>query len=260
MRFHQPPYSAFGSPVMSLASSVFPSPITPPFMPQWQSTPNGYMSMPHMMTEHDMSPLLNGVTGLGLSHMTSPVPGDVQRLPPDTQIHQSRGTTYFTRKGDGQYTVDNPSPSDASTGARSAPHSSISSSHTPEDSLGQSSHASVLSPIHSREVSVETTATSNEGESLDIKTVEDSNSDGRTAASPLAGSVSSTSTRGSRANAQRPAQVPQSLTVNDTFGSRGRAATSEAVMDSPKVTLNTTRKGIHVCLLAFRQWIISHTY
>lgn len=210
----------------SVASSMFPSPVTPPYMSPWHSTPNPYMAMPQMMTEQDMSPLIAGMTGLGLSHMASPVPSG-PHIPADLHTHQSRGTTYFTRKG--QDNVVN----EAARVNRFDPQSSVSSSHRAEDSLGQSSHASILSPIHSREASVETSATSNQAGSLDIKSVEDSGSDGKAEVSPLAGSVSSSSSAGAGGNETTPAQ--EGLTVDESYGERGRAATSEAVLRSPRL-------------------------
>lgn len=182
--------------------------------------------MPRIVNEQDMSPLLMGMAGLGISHMGSPA-ADGHQYPSDLLTHQSRGTTYFTRKGPENSTQFN-------IASRFEPHSSLSSSHRGEDSLGQSSHASVLSPIHSREASVETSATSNQGESLDIKTVEDSGSDGRADVSPLAESISSSNAAFSRAREDEHTSGG-GLTVGDSFGERGRAATAEAILRSPKL-------------------------
>lgn len=220
----QPTYSNYGSPMLgSVASSIFPSPVTPPYMSPWHSTPTNYMAMPHIVGEHDMTPLMMGMNGLGISHhMSSPLAGG--QYPADLHTHQSRGTTYFTRKGQ-----------EHGDSSRFEPQSSVSSSHRAEDSLGQSSHASILSPIHSREASVETSATSNQAGSLDIKTVEDSGSDGRGEASPLGASVSSTQAAGAGEGKTMPVELPGGLTVNEGFGERGRAATSEAVLRSPRM-------------------------
>lgn len=225
----------------SVGSSVFPSPMTPPYMSPWQTTPNPYMPMSPMMNEHELSPLMASMAGLGISHMmTSPIPTG-PHIPSDLHTHESRGTTYFTRKGQEAYNISYNNLQSVPEGNRFEPQSSISSSHRAEDSLGQSSHASILSPIHSREASVETSATSNQAGSLDIKTVEDSGSDGRAGgegdeASPLGVSISSTcSSSSTRGTGDQGNEEQQGLTVNDNFGERGRAATSEAVLRSPRL-------------------------
>lgn len=198
-------------------------------MTPWHSTPANYMAMPHIVGEHEMSPLMMGMNGLGISHMASPMSSGVQ-YPADLLTHQSRGTTYFTRKVQ--------EVNDVTENSRFEPHSSHSSSHRGEDSLGQSSHASVLSPIHSREASVETSATSNQGGSLDIKTMDDSGSDGRAEASPLAASMSSSLAASSGPGESKPVSFDafgSGLAVNTNFGERSRAATSEAILRSPRL-------------------------
>lgn len=222
----------------SVASSVFSSPVTPPYMSPWHSTPTAYMAMPQMMNEHDVSPIIAGMNGLGISSMSSSMPTG-PHIPPDLHTHESRGTTYFTRKGQSNMYES---------------HTSTTSSHRAEDSLGQSSHASILSPIHSREASVETSATSNQAGSLDIKTVDDSGSDGRApASSNLAASVSSDSNNASEkemaasSDGNRHASVTTTgLLVADNFGERGRAATSEAVLRSPRLSPPQGKKGFVV--------------
>lgn len=197
------------------------------------------MTMPHIVNEQDLSPLMMGMAGLGISHVISPSP-DGHQYPADLLTHQSRGTTYYTRKGQ-------ESAGHIGRAGRFDPHSSLSSSHRGEDSLGQSSHASVLSPIHSREASIETSATSNQGGSLDIKTVEDSGSDGRAETSPLAASISSSVAASSSVGDNKHAAdgTAVGLTVGDSFGERGRAATSEAILRSPKLP-EAGKKGFMV--------------